>query len=164
SDVPVCQSSETIENEPGKENPMFVVLREEIGHAEGAVRHFFKERSGAVPLIQNGEIDTIFEDEKADQERWRKDQHSLDKSGDRFGQHSTQLTLPLERKKRAKLPAEGIEPTRSCDHWILSPARLPVPPRRRAELKLQKGSPSSSCSRCPRAVANRAADQRSPVE
>ena len=29
------------------------------------------------------------------------------------------------------MPAEGIEPTRSCDHWILSPARLPVPPRRR---------------------------------
>jgi hypothetical protein len=29
------------------------------------------------------------------------------------------------------LPAEGLEPTRSCDHWILSPARLPVPPRRR---------------------------------
>src|ERR1700716_1643153 len=23
------------------------------------------------------------------------------------------------------LPAEGLEPTRSCDHWILSPARLP---------------------------------------
>jgi hypothetical protein len=31
------------------------------------------------------------------------------------------------------LPAEGLEPTRSCDHWILSPARLPVPPRRRRE-------------------------------
>src|SRR2546430_1387632 len=30
------------------------------------------------------------------------------------------------------LPAEGLEPTRSCDHWILSPARLPIPPRRRA--------------------------------
>src|SRR5205814_1252781 len=29
------------------------------------------------------------------------------------------------------LPAEGLEPTRSCDHWILSPARLPIPPRRR---------------------------------
>src|ERR1700719_1059997 len=29
------------------------------------------------------------------------------------------------------VPAEGLEPTRSCDHWILSPARLPVPPRRR---------------------------------
>jgi hypothetical protein len=28
------------------------------------------------------------------------------------------------------LPAEGLEPTRSCDHWILSPARLPIPPRR----------------------------------
>ena len=23
------------------------------------------------------------------------------------------------------VPAEGLEPTRSCDHWILSPARLP---------------------------------------
>src|SRR2546430_2191718 len=23
------------------------------------------------------------------------------------------------------MPAEGLEPTRSCDHWILSPARLP---------------------------------------
>src|SRR5439155_1810035 len=31
------------------------------------------------------------------------------------------------------LPAEGLEPTRSCDHWILSPARLPIPPRRRRE-------------------------------
>src|SRR5437870_5067626 len=29
------------------------------------------------------------------------------------------------------VPAEGLEPTRSFDHWILSPARLPVPPRRR---------------------------------
>ena len=34
-----------------------------------------------------------------------------------------------------RLPAEGLEPTRSCDHWILSPARLPVPPRRRLTLK-----------------------------
>ena len=32
-----------------------------------------------------------------------------------------------------RLPAEGLEPTRSCDHWILSPARLPVPPRRLAK-------------------------------
>src|ERR1700682_3281141 len=31
----------------------------------------------------------------------------------------------------SEVPAEGLEPTRSCDHWILSPARLPVPPRRR---------------------------------
>src|SRR5438128_4711877 len=26
---------------------------------------------------------------------------------------------------RGAVPAEGLEPTRSCDHWILSPARLP---------------------------------------
>src|SRR5437870_8985218 len=45
------------------------------------------------------------------------------------------------------LPAEGIEPTRSCDHWILSPARLPVPPRRREEIRLQKRNGSSSVSR-----------------
>ena len=29
-----------------------------------------------------------------------------------------------------KVPAEGIEPTHPCEYWILSPARLPVPPRR----------------------------------
>jgi hypothetical protein len=28
------------------------------------------------------------------------------------------------------LPTEGVEPTRPCGHWILSPARLPIPPRR----------------------------------
>jgi hypothetical protein len=26
------------------------------------------------------------------------------------------------------VPENGVEPSRSCDHWILSPARLPVPP------------------------------------
>src|SRR5437868_8054348 len=39
----------------------------------------------------------------------------------------------LKSQRGSELPAEGIEPTRSCDHWILSPARLPVPPRRRKE-------------------------------
>jgi hypothetical protein len=29
-----------------------------------------------------------------------------------------------------RVPAEGLEPTRPCGHWILSPARLPIPPRR----------------------------------
>ena len=38
-------------------------------------------------------------------------------------------SVPL--KLEARVPAEGLEPTRSCDHWILSPARLPIPPRRR---------------------------------
>ena len=28
------------------------------------------------------------------------------------------------------LPTEGIEPTLTCVNWILSPARLPIPPRR----------------------------------
>ena len=28
------------------------------------------------------------------------------------------------------MPKVGIEPTRGCPHWILSPARLPVPPLR----------------------------------
>src|SRR5437660_9689969 len=32
--------------------------------------------------------------------------------------------MPIPRKRTA-VPAEGVEPTRSCDHWILSPARLP---------------------------------------
>jgi hypothetical protein len=28
------------------------------------------------------------------------------------------------------MPEVGFEPTRSYDHWILSPARLPIPPLR----------------------------------
>lgn len=28
------------------------------------------------------------------------------------------------------IPAAGVEPARPCGHWILSPARLPVPPLR----------------------------------
>jgi hypothetical protein len=30
---------------------------------------------------------------------------------------------------------EGIEPSSSCEHWILSPARLPVPPPARKTLE-----------------------------
>jgi hypothetical protein len=40
------------------------------------------------------------------------------------------LILSRKRYELDGLPAEGLEPTRSCDHWILSPARLPIPPRR----------------------------------
>ena len=61
----MCQSPEAEENEPGKENPMFVVLREELCNSEAAVRHFFKERGSTVPFIQNGGIDAIFEDKQA---------------------------------------------------------------------------------------------------
>jgi hypothetical protein len=28
------------------------------------------------------------------------------------------------------VPVVGVEPTRSCPHRILSPARLPIPPHR----------------------------------
>ena len=30
----------------------------------------------------------------------------------------------------SNVPTEGVEPTRPCGHRILSPARLPIPPRR----------------------------------
>jgi site-specific DNA recombinase len=32
---------------------------------------------------------------------------------------------------RNMVPGRGIEPPRDCSHWILNPARLPVPPSRR---------------------------------
>ena len=28
------------------------------------------------------------------------------------------------------VPEVGLEPTRPCGHWILNPARLPIPPLR----------------------------------
>jgi hypothetical protein len=33
--------------------------------------------------------------------------------------------------RKTDVPAKGIEPSHPCGYWILSPARLPVPPRRR---------------------------------
>ena len=41
-----------------------------------------------------------------------------------------------EKKTRSEnlvfitIPAAGVEPARPRGHWILSPARLPIPPRR----------------------------------
>ena len=55
--------------------------------------------------------------------------------------------LPSPIRDRRDVPAEGIEPTRSCDHWILSPARLPIPPRRRRSVKLQGCCPTSSAAK-----------------
>jgi hypothetical protein len=50
-------------------------------------------------------------------------------NGQRVMTHVTTSTFPSEnrlfRRRKENLPAEGLEPTRSCDHWILSPARLP---------------------------------------
>src|SRR5205823_10689669 len=51
-----------------------------------------------------------------------------------------------DRGRGPGVPAEGLEPTRSCDHWILSPARLPIPPRRRENVKLRNQRRSSSGS------------------
>src|SRR5438093_6623383 len=42
-------------------------------------------------------------------------------------------TSNAQRRIR-ELPAEGLEPTRPRGHWILSPARLPIPPRRLTRL------------------------------
>ena len=28
------------------------------------------------------------------------------------------------------MPKDGLEPSRGCPHWILNPARLPIPPLR----------------------------------
>ena len=35
-----------------------------------------------------------------------------------------------ERSELYVVPKRGLEPPRGCPHWILSPARLPVPPLR----------------------------------
>ena len=55
-------------------------------------------------------------------------------------------------KLEARVPAEGLEPTRSFDHWILSPARLPVPPRRR------QASSSYEAGVIPQALQTRSRD------
>ena len=31
---------------------------------------------------------------------------------------------------KEKMPEDGVEPSRGCPHWILNPARLPIPPLR----------------------------------
>jgi hypothetical protein len=33
-----------------------------------------------------------------------------------------------ERRSEREVPEVGLEPTRPCGHWILNPARLPIPP------------------------------------
>src|SRR4030095_3932356 len=45
--------------------------------------------------------------------------------------------LPI---KKGGLPAEGLDTTRPCGHWILSPARLPIPPRRLSKRSIYGGN------------------------
>src|SRR6266567_3321778 len=61
-------------------------------------------------------------------------------------------SVPL--KVEARVPAEGLEPTRSFDHWILSPARLPVPPRRRQASSSYEAGVIPQAFRRDREVAN----------
>ena len=44
---------------------------------------------------------------------------------------NSQTQKPADAGYLRLVPKVGIEPTRPCGHWILSPARLPVPPLRR---------------------------------
>ena len=54
------------------------------------------------------------------------------------------------------MPAEGLEPTRPCGHWILSPARLPIPPRRhQRKVIVQSIERSSNFNRASRKRSNR---------
>jgi hypothetical protein len=41
--------------------------------------------------------------------------------------------------KRPFIPVAGVEPARSCDHRILSPARLPIPPHRQYFMEAATG-------------------------
>src|SRR5438093_3980258 len=37
-----------------------------------------------------------------------------------------------------RMPEGGLEPPRACAHWLLKPARLPVPPLRRPAFQLKR--------------------------
>ena len=44
------------------------------------------------------------------------------------------VCLEIDKRKdleECQVQMEGLEPSRCCHHWILSPARLPVPPHLR---------------------------------
>ena len=59
---------------------------------------------------------------------------TVDKEPEKIGNS----TYNREKKTRSEnlvfiiIPAAGVEPARPCGHWILSPARLPIPPRRQS--------------------------------
>lgn len=40
------------------------------------------------------------------------------------------LFRELQIAQLKEVPKVGLEPTRPCGHWILNPARLPIPPLR----------------------------------
>ena len=47
------------------------------------------------------------------------------------GESRNRQTTPNQRSLLfLRVPEVGLEPTRPCGHWILNPARLPIPPLR----------------------------------
>jgi hypothetical protein len=66
---------------------------------------------------------------------------------------------PLLPAGTGLVPRVGIEPTRGCPHWILSPARLPVPPPRLRRASVSKFAcdknriRGSSAGTCPKECA-----------
>ena len=61
-----------------------------------------------------------------------------------FNNKNLSLFFPLKQNRLTirllgglKVPGAGIEPARHCYHWILSPARLPIPPPGQMELLLE---------------------------
>ena len=49
---------------------------------------------------------------------------------DRSGERERKV---LVSRKKKVVPEVGLEPTHCCQYWILSPARLPIPPLRQPE-------------------------------
>src|SRR5260370_14519415 len=66
--------------------------------------------------------------EVSGKQSWRRISSRLEAFFSQMNPHwaTSNVEYPIE----IPLPAEGLEPTRPCGHWILSPARLPIPPRR----------------------------------
>src|SRR5437016_10828243 len=53
----------------------------------------------------------------------------------RVGGERGPVTAALLSGLHVRMPKGGLEPPRACAHWLLKPARLPVPPLRRIELR-----------------------------
>ena len=65
-DVPMRQAPKSEENQSGKKNSMFIVLREKVGESKSAGRHFLKKRGSPIPFIPKWGVDAISEYKKAD--------------------------------------------------------------------------------------------------
>src|SRR5437870_6766340 len=91
--------------------------------------------------------------------RTRSQRHELAFS---CSQNTTLAAFCKTRSDMGHLPAEGLEPTRSCDHWILSPARLPFRHAGVLERERKDTSFAAKLKRFPpnRAVADCAAVQK----